>query len=136
MLKDYDLRQLITPLGEWFQKNARELPWRENPTPYQVWVSEIMLQQTTVKSVTAYFSRWMKRFPTLHWDISGTGLFRWGMLKYLVDTCGAEKLLFGTDFPICNIAMQIHGVLSEHIPDEARAAIFSGNFDRLCGRGK
>ena len=76
----------------------------------------------------------MKRFPGLHWDICGTGLFRWGMLKYLVDQCGAEKLLFGTDFPICNIAMQIYGVLSEHISDEAKKAIFSGNFDRLSGR--
>jgi len=75
----------------------------------------------------------MRRYPTLHWDLSGTGLFRWGMLKYLVDRCGAEKLLFGTDFPICNIAMQIYGVLSEHISDEARVAIFSANFARLSG---
>ena len=78
----------------------------------------------------------MKRFPGLYWDLSGTGLFRWGMLKYMVDQCGPEKILFGTDFPICNIAMQIYGVLSEHISDEARVAIFSGNFERLCGRKK
>ena len=76
----------------------------------------------------------MLRFPKLHWDLSGTGLFRWGMLKYLVDRCGAEKILFGTDFPICNIAMQISGVLAEHISDDARTAIFSGNFKRLSGR--
>ena len=76
----------------------------------------------------------MRRYPHLHWDLSGTGLFRWGMLKYLVDRCGSEKLLFGTDFPICNIAMQIYGVLAEHISDEARTAIFSGNFKRLSGR--
>ena len=76
----------------------------------------------------------MRRFPGLHWDLSGTGLFRWGMLKYLVDRCGAEKLLFGTDFPICSIAMQIYGILAEHISDEARTAIFSGNFKRLSGR--
>ena len=76
----------------------------------------------------------MRRFPGLHWDLSGTGLFRWGMLKYLVDRCGAEKLLFGTDFPICSIAMQVYGVLAEHISDEARTAIFSGNFNRLSGR--
>ena len=76
----------------------------------------------------------MRRYPKLHWDLSGTGLFRWGMLKYLVDHCGAEKLLFGTDFPICSIAMQIYGVLAEHISDEAKKAIFSGNFNRLSGR--
>ena len=78
----------------------------------------------------------MRRFPNLHWDLSGTGLFRWGMLKYLVDRCGAEKLLFGTDFPICSIAMQVYGVLAEHISEEARTAIFSGNFKRLSGRGE
>ena len=78
----------------------------------------------------------LRRFPGFHWDLSGTGLFRWGMLQYLLDRCGAEKLLFGTDFPICNIAMQIYGVLSEHISDEAKTAIFSGNFDRLSGYRK
>ena len=76
----------------------------------------------------------MKRHKNLYWDLSGTGLFRWGMLRYLVEQCGTEKLLFGTDFPICNISMQVYGVLSERISDEAKAAIFSGNYDRLCGR--
>ena len=76
----------------------------------------------------------LKRHKNLYWDISGTGLFRWGMLRYMVEQCGAEKILFGTDFPICNISMQIYGVLSERISDEAKAAIFSGNYDRLSGR--
>ena len=76
----------------------------------------------------------MKKYENLHWDISGTGLFRWGMLRYLVEQCGNDKLLFGTDYPICNIAMQVYGVLSEKISEEAKAAIFSGNFDRLTGR--
>ena len=76
----------------------------------------------------------MKKYENLHWDISGTGLFRWGMLRYLVEQCGNDKLLFGTDYPICNIAMQVYGVLTEKISEEAKAAIFSGNFDRLTGR--
>ena len=41
------------------------LPWRDQPTPYRVWVSEIMLQQTRVETVLPYFERWMERFPTL-----------------------------------------------------------------------
>ncbi len=53
----------------WYEKNGRDLPWRvrgkAHPDPYAVWVSEIMLQQTTVKTVCDYFDRWMKRFPTL-----------------------------------------------------------------------
>ena len=78
----------------------------------------------------------MKKHKNLHWDISGTVLFRWGMLRYMVEQCGAEKLLFGTDFPICNISMQVYGVLSEKISEEAKAAIFSGNYDRLSGRSR
>jgi A/G-specific adenine glycosylase len=52
-------------LKTWFRKEARDLPWRRGPSPYAVWVSEIMLQQTQVSVVEGYFSRWMQRFPTL-----------------------------------------------------------------------
>ena len=50
-------------LLRWFEQNARELPWRSDPTPYRVWVSEIMLQQTQVATVLPYFERFMKSFP-------------------------------------------------------------------------
>jgi len=52
-------------LKVWFQKEGRALPWRKDPTPYAVWVSEIMLQQTQVAVVVDYFLRWMARFPTI-----------------------------------------------------------------------
>jgi A/G-specific adenine glycosylase len=52
-------------LKQWFLREARNLPWRGNPTPYAVWVSEVMLQQTQVSVVKDYFLRWMKRFPTI-----------------------------------------------------------------------
>jgi len=48
---------------EWYARHARELPWRGHPDPYEVWVSEIMLQQTRVEAVIPYFERWMGRFP-------------------------------------------------------------------------
>ncbi|OQA15427.1 MAG: putative A/G-specific adenine glycosylase YfhQ [Chloroflexi bacterium ADurb.Bin360] len=51
-------------LLSWFTAHARRLPWRENRSPYQVWVSEIMLQQTQVEMVQNYFMRFMERFPT------------------------------------------------------------------------
>ncbi len=54
-----------TPLKRWFLETRRDLPWRNNPSPYQVWVSEVMLQQTQVKVVIPYFERWMERFPTI-----------------------------------------------------------------------
>ncbi len=47
----------------WFLKNERNLPWRKTYEPYQVWISEIMLQQTQMDRVVEYFARWMKRFP-------------------------------------------------------------------------
>jgi A/G-specific adenine glycosylase len=54
-------RKLFT----WFSKQGRTLPWRTNPTPYAVLVSEFMLQQTQVATVIPYFERWMERFPDL-----------------------------------------------------------------------
>lgn len=51
---------------DWFDKNGRKtLPWQQNPTPYRVWVSEIMLQQTQVSTVIPYYERFMTRFPTV-----------------------------------------------------------------------
>ncbi|MEN6437834.1 MAG: A/G-specific adenine glycosylase [Syntrophobacter sp.] len=47
----------------WFSRNRRALPWRGSYSPYEVWISEIMLQQTQVKTMLPYYSRWMKRFP-------------------------------------------------------------------------
>ncbi len=52
-------------LLQWFLKNARPLPWRRKYTPYEVWVSEIMLQQTQVETALPYFKHWMKTFPTV-----------------------------------------------------------------------
>jgi A/G-specific adenine glycosylase len=49
----------------WFRRNARDLPWRRNRDPYRVWVSEIMLQQTTVAAVVPYFERFMAALPDI-----------------------------------------------------------------------
>ena len=52
-------------LTSWYTKNARDLPWRRTKDPYKIWVSEIMLQQTTVKAVIPYYAKWIKTFPTI-----------------------------------------------------------------------
>ncbi len=49
----------------WYRANKRTLPWRENATPYRVWVSEIMLQQTRVEAVKEYYARFMRALPTV-----------------------------------------------------------------------
>lgn len=59
-------RTFQNKLLTWYRKNARDLPWRESKDPYQIWVSEIMLQQTRVETVIPYYTRWMTVFPTLH----------------------------------------------------------------------
>lgn len=63
MLQDFELERLMEPLLRWFTGHARVLPWREEPTPYRVWVSEIMLQQTRVEAVKPYFERFTKALP-------------------------------------------------------------------------
>lgn len=49
----------------WYDRNKRDLPWRMNRDPYSIWISEVMLQQTTVSTVLPYFNRWMKIFPDI-----------------------------------------------------------------------
>ena len=59
------LDKLPLPLLEWFRDNARSLPWRDNPTPYHVWLSEIMLQQTRVAAVLDYYRRFLEEAPDI-----------------------------------------------------------------------
>ena len=50
-------------LISWYQRNGRDLPWRQTRDPYAIWVSEIILQQTRVVQGMAYYLRFMERFP-------------------------------------------------------------------------
>jgi A/G-specific adenine glycosylase len=60
--RDLEIRRALVA---WFRAGHRDMPWRRTRDPYAVWVSEIMLQQTRVETVTPYFERWMQRFPTV-----------------------------------------------------------------------
>ena len=59
--KEKTARQLVA----WYRQVERPLPWRQEPTPYRVWVSEIMLQQTRIEAVLPYFERFLAAFPTV-----------------------------------------------------------------------
>lgn len=61
LLKDAMLHQLLP----WFDANQRAMPWRKRRTPYRVWISELMLQQTRVAQAIPYYHRFMRRFPSL-----------------------------------------------------------------------
>ncbi len=55
----------IQKIKAWFLSQSRDLPWRDRPTPYAVWISEVMLQQTQVSVVIPYFEQWMQHFPSI-----------------------------------------------------------------------
>ena len=59
------MEDFSAPLLAWYEKNARDLPWRQDPTPYRVWVSEIMLQQTRIEAARGYFERFIAAFPSV-----------------------------------------------------------------------
>src|SRR5262245_65474207 len=69
----------------WFDRHCRDLPWRKDRDPYRIWVSEVMLQQTTVATVASRFERFLQSFPTLA-DLAAADeqdvLREWGGLGY------------------------------------------------------
>ena len=75
----------LDPVVAWFNGASRALPWRDNPEPWAVLVSEVMLQQTPVERVLPAFERWMERWPTptdLAADSPGRAIREWGRLGY------------------------------------------------------
>ena len=74
---DFPFQRIPAPLLSWYRENKRTLAWRNDPTPYRVWVSEIMLQQTRVEAVKEYYARFMAELPTV----------------YDLAACGEERLL-------------------------------------------
>src|SRR5690606_2480924 len=59
------LADLHDALIDWFERSKADLPWRNTRDPYPIWLSEIMLQQTQVATVIAYYERFLARFPTV-----------------------------------------------------------------------
>lgn len=72
ILEDPRLYEMRDSLISWYRENRRKLPWREDPTPYHVWISEIMLQQTRVEAVKPYYARFLKALPTVK-DLAEAG---------------------------------------------------------------
>ncbi|ABO65850.1 A/G-specific adenine DNA glycosylase [Geobacillus thermodenitrificans NG80-2] len=63
--KRFPAREFQRDLLDWFARERRDLPWRQDRDPYKVWVSEVMLQQTRVETVIPYFEKFIRQFPTL-----------------------------------------------------------------------
>lgn len=144
-------REFAEALLTWFDQHGRhDLPWQHPRTPYRVWVSEVMLQQTQVSTVIGYFERWMQRFPDLKtlaaasldevlacW--SGLGYYaRARNLKRAADECVAR---FGGVAPeMLNDWLSLPGVgptTAAAIMAQAfgaREAILDGNVKRVLSR--
>ena len=65
MNRNERIEKLVPTLLPWYAEYGRKLPWREDPTPYHVWVSEIMLQQTRIEAVRPYYSRFLQELPDI-----------------------------------------------------------------------
>lgn len=62
---DFPWKAAVEDLLDWYERNARDLPWRRDRDPYRVWISEVMLQQTRVETVLGYYRRFLESFPDL-----------------------------------------------------------------------
>ena len=65
MTSKASIQRLSSSIIKWYRINARDLPWRRTDNPYHIWLSEIMLQQTTVRQGTDYYLRFLDKFPTI-----------------------------------------------------------------------
>ena len=65
MNKQKKINKFSWKMNKWFNQNKREMPWRETNDPYKIWISEMMLQQTTVKTVINHYKEWIKKYPTI-----------------------------------------------------------------------
>ena len=137
-------------LLRWYRGAARDLPWRRAPTPYRVWVSEVMLQQTRVETVVPYFERFLRRFPTVETlaaapvdDVleawSGLGYYRRARLLHAGARCVVER--FGGRFPTEAVDIEaLPGVgrytagAIRSIALGQRAPILDGNVMRVLAR--
>lgn len=92
-------------LLNWYRQNRRELPWRRNRDPYAIWISEVMLQQTTVVAVIPYYEKFMTRFPKVK-DLASASeaqvLEMWAGLGYYSrarNLHNAAKIIAKNGFP-------------------------------------
>ncbi len=108
VLSASELKRLRKAARKWYDEHARDLPWRRTGDPYRIWISEIMLQQTTVVAVVPYFDRFLSRFPTVtelaaatqdevlkYWE----GLGYYSRARNIHKAAGEVLSRFGGEFP-------------------------------------
>jgi A/G-specific adenine glycosylase len=137
----------------WYDRHARTLPWRappgRRPDPYAVWLSEIMLQQTTVAAVKAYFERFLARWPTVETLAAATPdevMRLWAGLGYYsrarnLHACAKEVAASGGRFPETEPALRALPGIGPYtaaaiaaIAFDQRATVVDGNVERVIAR--
>ena len=141
---------LASRLQVWYTRNRRPLPWRTDPTPYRVWLSEIMLQQTTVAAVLDYYKRFLERFPTVESLAEASedevlalwaGLGYYSRARNLLRTARLIATQYGGRFPsepadllrLPGIGRYTAGAIAS-VAFGKRAAILDGNVRRVFSR--
>jgi A/G-specific adenine glycosylase len=153
-LREADGRGVADALLAWYDRECRHLPWRAaphtTPDPYQVWLSEIMLQQTTVKAVTPRYAAFLRRWPTLQALAQaelGEVLAAWAGLGYYararnLHACAREVVRrFCGKFPKSEAALRSLPGIGDYtaaavasIAFGARATPIDGNVERVVAR--
>ncbi|MFC4685656.1 A/G-specific adenine glycosylase [Epilithonimonas pallida] len=145
-----DFLHIGKKLTKWYDTNARQLPWRQNQLPYNIWISEIVLQQTQVKQGLGHYLRFIERFPTvkeLHQASEDDVLLYWKGLGYYSRAINVHKAAhqivedFGGEFPNhYNDILKLKGVgkytaaaIASICFDEKIPAV-DGNFYRVLSR--
>ena len=135
--------RLPAPLLAWYDTHARVLPWRGNPAPYRVWISEIMLQQTRVEAVKPYFERFLAELPDLEalaaapedvllklWE----GLGYYNRVRNLRKAAKAILERYGGVFPSsCEELMSLPGI-GEYTAGALASISFGGSSRIHCRR--
>ena len=136
MYSDDTATSLASALLDWFEKYKRPLPWRDGYSPYEVWISEVMLQQTHMERGVSYFQRWMKRFPDIrsvaeaseeeilkYWE--GLGYYRRARFLHQAAKAVAER--HGGSLPDSKEALSALPGLGAYTVDAVLAIAFQQN---------
>ena len=159
MREEKNLSAIAPALLRWYNKNARALPWRigpkarkprDVPDPYHVWLSEIMLQQTTVATVTTRYAEFLQRWPTVN-DMAAAPmddiLGQWAGLGYYARARNLHKCAsivaneHGGEFPCTEDELKTLPGIGDYtaaaiaaIAFNQRAVVVDGNIDRVVAR--
>lgn len=146
----FDPEQVSEALLNWYGKKGRDLPWRQTRDPYRIWLSEIMLQQTTVAAVIGYYQRFLENFPSVEHLATAPQeavIDLWAGLGYYARArnlhAAAQRVVedFGGSFPekveellaLPGIGRSTAGAISS-LAFEKRAPILDGNVRRILCR--